>query len=163
MQKVLSVESFSRIFAMRTFGNLQYLQQTKLNMSDLKGKSSTKNASLHCVINKYLNNFSFGCSNLFTAQAHANAFTHDLTTTAVCIVLSILKSALFTMYRFYSPWWENKSWFWYSSKQFGGFASLLYHGQLSQNLTRLLNRPAYFWYLSIKATGNKHKLLFYLQ
>jgi len=97
MPKVLSVESFSRIFAMRTFGNLQYLQQTKLNMSNLQGKSSTKNTSLHCVINMYLNNFSFGCSNLFTTQAHANAFTHELTTTATCIVLSILKSALLTM------------------------------------------------------------------
>jgi len=58
-------------------------------------------------------------------------------------------SCAIRLYRFYSLWRENKVWFRYSSNQFGGFASLLYHGQLSQNLTRLLNRPAYFWYLSI--------------
>ena len=36
--------------------------------------------------------------------------------------------------------------------------SLHYHGQLSQNLARLLNRPTYFGYFFINTTGNNRKV-----
>jgi len=62
-----------------------------------KEKSLTKDTSLHCVINKYLSKFSFEYAYLFTAQALANASTHELTNTALYTVLSIFKTALSTM------------------------------------------------------------------
>jgi len=56
-----------------------------------------QNTSLHSLLDLHLSILYFGCSNFFTTQTYVNAFIHELTTTAVCVFLSILNPVLSTM------------------------------------------------------------------
>ena len=95
----------AEIFVMRTFDNLQYLYLTTYRIYSQqnlicplrKDNVQQQNTSLHSSLNQHLNILYFGCPNFFTTQVYVNAFIHELTTTAVCIFLSILNPALSTM------------------------------------------------------------------